>query len=263
VTELHADCARCFGLCCVALPFVRSREFAISKPAGTPCGHLRADFRCTVHDDLPGAGFGGCAVYECFGAGQRVAQQMFGGRDWRTQPELAVPMFAAFRTMRHLHELLWYLRAALSWVAAAPVHDQLRAARSRVDTATDTLEGLDVNALRADIAPLLRRASELMRGADAPDRSDADLSGRDLRGTELRRTSLRNARLIAADLRGADLAYADLLGTDLRDADVRGADLSAALYLTQPQLNAARGDDNTRIPTGLDRPPRWARTSAG
>jgi hypothetical protein len=173
-------------------------------------------------------------------------------------------MFAAFGTMRNLHELLWYLDAALSWHAAAPAHDALRAARSRVETAAaDAVAGVEVNALRADVAPLLRRASELVRGADAPDRSDADLSGRDLRGVELCRTSLRNARLIAADLRGTDLRHTDLLGADLRDADVRGADLGTALYLTQPQLNAARGDDHTSVPAGLDRPQHWARTSAG
>jgi len=68
---------------------------------------------------------------------------------------------------------------------------------------------------------------------------------------------LRGALLIAADLRGADLDRTDLLGADLRDADLSGADLSTALFLTQPQLNSARGDASTRLPTGLRRPPAW------
>ena len=49
----------------------------------------------------------------------------------------------------------------------------------------------------------------------------------------------------------------DLLGADLRDADLRGCDLSTALFLTQPQVNSARGDASTRLPTGLARPGHW------
>ena len=32
--DLKADCASCFGLCCVALPFAASADFAIDKDAG-------------------------------------------------------------------------------------------------------------------------------------------------------------------------------------------------------------------------------------
>ena len=44
--HLRADCSRCAGLCCVAPPFAASADFAFDKPAGQPCRHLRADFRC-------------------------------------------------------------------------------------------------------------------------------------------------------------------------------------------------------------------------
>ena len=69
--------------------------------------------------------------------------------------------------------------------------------------------------------------------------------------------SFRGATLIRADLRDADLGEADLLGADLRDADVRGCDLSTALFLTQPQVNAATGDATTVLPDGLARPGHW------
>ena len=51
----------------------------------------------------------------------------------------------------------------------------------------------------------------------------------------------------------------DLLGVDLRGADVSGADLSGALFLTQPQVNAARGDGRSALPGRLVRPAHWAR----
>ncbi|WP_435798157.1 pentapeptide repeat-containing protein [Streptomyces decoyicus] len=50
---------------------------------------------------------------------------------------------------------------------------------------------------------------------------------------------------------------ADLIGADLRDADLGGADLTGALFLTQAQLNAAKGDAATRLPAALSRPAHW------
>lgn len=80
---LRADCANCFGLCCVALTLVASSDFAVDKEAGEPCSHLQKDFRCGIHRRLRPAGFPGCTVYECFGAGQKVSQGVYAGQDWR------------------------------------------------------------------------------------------------------------------------------------------------------------------------------------
>ena len=123
--ELRADCARCFGLCCVAPAFAVSAEFAINKPAGQACPNLRPDFRCGIHRDLRARGFPGCAVYDCFGAGQQVAQVTFGGRDWRQAPDTARQMFDVFAVMRQLHELLWHLTEAVALAPAGPLHAEL------------------------------------------------------------------------------------------------------------------------------------------
>src|SRR5438552_5832855 len=123
---LRADCSRCFALCCVAPAFAASADFAIDKPAGHPCPNLQEeDFRCGIHDALRPRGFPGCTVYDCFGAGQQVAQVTFGGRDWRSHPEIADRMFGVFPIMRHLHELLWYLREALTLRPSAALRDAL------------------------------------------------------------------------------------------------------------------------------------------
>jgi hypothetical protein len=248
--DLAADCGRCFGLCCVAPAFVRSAEFAIDKAAGQPCPNLAsAGFGCSIHDRLRSKGFGGCAAYDCFGAGQHVAQGTFGGRDWRMEPELAGPMFAAFGVLRPLHELAWYLRSALEHRPGQPLDAQLASALEKTAHYTDLgpaeLGELDVAAHRDQVNPLLLRASDLLRsrgGPPGPDLRGADLIGRDLTGRDLRRASLRGAQLIGARLRGADLRLADLTGADLRGADLTGADLRDALFLTQSQLDsAARG----------------------
>jgi uncharacterized protein YjbI with pentapeptide repeats len=78
----------------------------------------------------------------------------------------------------------------------------------------------------------------------------------------MRGANLRGAYLIAADLRGADLRSADLIGADFRDADIRGADLTESIFLTQSQLNAAKGDSNTKLPPSLSRPTHWSTIGA-
>src|SRR5258705_71931 len=130
-------------------------------PAGQPCANLRADFRCSIHDHLRDRGFPGCTTYDCFGAGQQVAQVTFGGRDWRRAPEIAQDMFSAFTVMRQLHELLWYLAEARALPAAGPVHGELDEALDQVGRLTRSeaaaLTGLDVGPLRGDVSHLLRR----------------------------------------------------------------------------------------------------------
>lgn len=265
-TELRADCANCAGLCCVASTLTRSADFAIDKEAGEPCPHLREDFRCGIHDRLRPRGFPGCAVYDCFGAGQQVTQITFGGRDWRRSPQIATSMFEVFGVMRQLHELLRYVTDALTLAPAHPVYPELRSAFEEVERLTledpDTLVALDVAARRRDIAVLLRRASALTRADVAgrgADHAGADLVGKDLRGTDLRGADLRGAYLIGARLDGADLQYADVLGADLRGARLAGADLTGALFLLQSQLDAATGDATTAVPAALTRPAHWLR----
>lgn len=263
---LRADCANCFGLCCVALTLTASREFAADKAAGEPCTHLQEDFRCGIHQRLRPAGYSGCTVYECFGAGQKVSQGVYAGSDWRSHPEYADQMFQVFQVVRQLHELLRYLTDALALPAARPVHEELRRARDATERLAlqpaDELAGFDVAAHRATVAPLLRRAGALARAAAPARRKSArprrDLLGARLRGADLRGADLRGACLVAADLTGADLRLADVIGADFRDTLLARADLTTALFLTQIQLNAAQGDLATKIPPSLSRPAHWA-----
>ncbi|MDX3245060.1 pentapeptide repeat-containing protein [Streptomyces sp. ME18-1-4] len=262
---LRGDCGNCFGLCCVALPFARSADFAIDKPAGKACPNLGEDHRCGIHARLRQKGFTGCTVYDCFGAGQKVSQVTFGGRDPRRAPrEEARRMSEVFPVVRQLHELLWYVTEALALPAARPIHAELRRALAKTEELTaltpDELTVLDVPAHRQDVNVLLLKTSQLVRaGTDGrkKERRGADLMGARLKGADLRGANLRGACLIAADLTGADLRRADLIGADLRDTDLTDADLTGAFFLTQPQLNAARGSAGTKLPESVARPAHW------
>ena len=94
--ELTADCSRCAALCCVLPAFAASADFAVDKPAGTPCLNLLTDDRCGIHAQLRPRGFPGCVVFDCLGAGQRLTQHTFGGRSWRDDPATARAMAATF-----------------------------------------------------------------------------------------------------------------------------------------------------------------------
>jgi len=210
---LRADCARCAALCCVAPSFAESSEFAFDKAAGEPCVNLAADFRCAIHPNLRERGFAGCVAYDCFGAGQKVTQETFGGRSWRDGPEVAGPMFEAFGVVRALHELLWYLEEALSLSAARSLWPELRALREATDRlaagSPASLRTLDVGSHHRRVNGVLRRAAALARaGSGGPglNRRGADLAGADLRDVDLRGADLRGALLLGADLRGCGLA---------------------------------------------------------
>ena len=122
--DLTADCSRCAALCCVVLPFDKSDAFGFDKAADEPCRHLSEENRCKIHARLAQE-FSGCVRFDCHGAGQRVIQEVFGGRSWRTEPALLGPMTDAFRAMRKLHEAAMLLVEA-GRLPLTPAQEQAR-----------------------------------------------------------------------------------------------------------------------------------------
>jgi Pentapeptide repeats (8 copies) len=162
--------------------------------------------------------------------------------------------------MRQLHELLWYLTQALALRPSRALRDALDETERLTHGDPSTLTSLGIGAHWRGVDVLLRRTSELVRAAaPGPEHRGADFIGKDLRGANLRGANLRGAYLIGANLGRADLRMADLIGADLRGADLSGADLTGSIFLTQPQLDAAKGSPGTRLPPALTRPAHWRR----
>jgi uncharacterized protein YjbI with pentapeptide repeats len=173
--------------------------------------------------------------------------------------------------VRDLHELLWYLAEAFDLPVDAALHAEVAAAftstRNLTDLAPDSLLRRDIEPLRAGIGELLGRVSEQVRGQLTPpwtpsgatrkEGPRSDLMGARFAGRDLRGANLRGSLLIAADLRGTDLTGTDLLGADLRDAMFDGASIDGALFVTQRQLNSARGSSSTVLPAWAERPSHW------
>ncbi|MBP1302655.1 pentapeptide repeat-containing protein [Curtobacterium sp. ODYSSEY 48 V2] len=261
--DLRADCGSCAALCCAAFGFTRSADFPVDKAPGDPCRNLADDFSCTVHESLRPRGYRGCTVFDCAGAGQRVTGQLYGGVDRHQRQDVRVEMFAVFRVVRQLHDLLWYLAEGavrrLQPEASAALVERIEDAIGQGPT---VVLGLDLVGLHEEVRAVLVEVSAEVRGGYATVlpavlSPGADLMGRRFHGVSLCGADLRGAYLIGADLSGADLDGVDLLGADLRGARVHGADLSGSLFLTQMQVNAAQGDERTRLPVDVVRPSHW------
>lgn len=269
--NFRADCSKCFGLCCTALYFSASDGFPVDKEAGNPCINLQEDFKCKVHKDLKKKGLKGCSAYDCLGAGQKVAQVTFEGQDWRENQEAAKQMFDVFIIMKQLYEMLWYLNEALLLQDENKLKEELSSKIKEIENLTEgtreALVKLDLVPIRMGVNKLLLQTSEFVRKKAGNKKSPLkgkrtfgggfDFIGADLRKKDLKGENLSGAYLIAANLRGVDLSFTDLIGADLRDADLSEANLSKSIYLTQAQINTAKGDLNTRLPKALVRPTSW------
>lgn len=269
--NLRPECKYCFGLCCAALGFAQSDGFPADKPAGEACTNLQKNFSCGVYGELKNLGLKGCTVYDCFGAGQRVAKTTYGGVGWRENPESKEQMFRVFGVMQELHEIMWYLCEAhtlLNGKAQAEAENLLHGLEIVAQLRPEQLLELDMDKYREKASMYIKRAGEeaqkrvsgglcLYPVQTKSSKRRINLMGADLKMTDLVGADLRGAYLIATDLRGVDLSYADMLGADMRDANIRGADLSKSVFLTQMQVNAAKGNTATKLPEWIQKPRHW------
>ncbi|MFJ8265681.1 pentapeptide repeat-containing protein [Peribacillus asahii] len=268
--SLTADCMNCFGLCCTALNIAASSDFAINKTAGTPCPNLQRDFRCKIHENLREKGFKGCTVFDCLGAGQKVSQVTFNGQSWQEHPEIAEKMFRVFPVMEQLYEMIAFIAEALTYEVSHSLQDklnkQLKKLQNFTDMDADSLLSLNIVECRIPVNELLLKTSEYIRSElsskvfaikKGKKYRGVDWVGKNLTGKDLRTTDLRGAYLIAADLRNSDLRGVDFIGADLRDANLNGANLSTSMFLTQMQVNSAKGNDKTILPAHIQKPSHW------
>ena len=253
-SDLVSDCGRCRGLCCVALYCFKAEGFPADKPAGTPCTHLRTDYRCAIHDRLFANKYKGCLAFDCLGAGQRFTRWMDGPN------RLAA---GNLPRLMEQHWVLWCLWQVTELRPCGPIADNAQALARRIwETAEEGgAVGAPMDPLYETARQIFDRAFSLIRekAGQRPERPKRDCAGRDLRREDLSGWDFRGAWLMGADLRNA-LAYgANFMGADLRDTRLEDADLSSSVFLTPAQIQAARGNRNTRLPPFLSRPSHWDR----
>jgi hypothetical protein len=142
--DLVPECGSCAAVCCVATSFEKSEDFAFDKAASVPCRHVTRDHACAIHAELVPRGMRGCAVYDCYGAGQRVTRMFVDDVDARN---------AAFLELRVVHELVWQLTETAK--LCPTLADDIALEVALLDAFA---LGDDLRPRRAAVGALLRRA---------------------------------------------------------------------------------------------------------
>lgn len=148
--RLAADCNRCAALCCILPPFDAGPDFAHTKPALSPCRHL-GGHACTIHGTLADSGYGGCAAFDCHGAGPHAVTLM-GAAD---EAELT-PIYRALLT---LHTDAAMVEAALR-LPLTPAQDAtarrlINRLLPQPDWTPEALSGAAVSAMHAEVMTFL------------------------------------------------------------------------------------------------------------
>lgn len=258
-------CEKCCGLCCVALYFSKIGGFPEDKNSGIACKNLQNDYKCKIHSKLSANGLKGCMAYDCFGAGQQITRLLSKKPKWRTiSAEDNDMIFKAFMTVMQLHHTLWYLTEAT--ILHLPKAEKELLELLLIEGKELTEQPIEV-LQNLDIIPFREKANKFLKGicqAVVEGQSDngetmqsSDYMGKSMKHENLIGKDFSMSLLIAADLEQANLYGANFLGADMRDTNIKNTDLSHCIFLTQMQINSARGNRNTILPTYLYKPLTW------
>ncbi|WP_242974623.1 pentapeptide repeat-containing protein [Lacrimispora amygdalina] len=83
------------------------------------------------------------------------------------------------------------------------------------------------------------------------------LLGKNFQSKNFSGLDLSTKLLIAANFNTCVFDGTIFLGADTRDTDFSNANLRDAVFLSQGQINAAKGNRNTKLPLYLDYPLTW------
>lgn len=255
------NCAHCSGLCCVALYFSKLDGFPKNKEAGTPCHHLQETYQCNIHATLKQRGLKGCMSYDCFGAGQYITQRLYTKPDWKSiMRNNAEQIFQSYSTILHIQQTLWYLnecsRLCLSGAEHQSIHALCQEGTLLKEQSIETLATLNLQPFTHKANTFLKNVCHMYATQKSTNKSKNYL-GKDLSKQQLQGYDFSMSLLIGANLEDAELYGAMFLGTDMRDTNICNTDLRHCLFLTQIQMNAAKGNDKTLLPAHISRPTTW------
>ncbi len=149
--------------------------------------------------------------------------------------------------MEQIHEMIAYTAEAFSYDISHALSDKLSVQLKELQNLTkldaEQLLYLDLMMYRLPLNKLLAETSKYIRES---------LIAK-LPGTK----NAKNYNHERADWIGKKLRGVDFIGADLRDADLMGANLSTSMFLTQMQINSAKGNYKTILPSHIQRPPHW------
>ena len=203
----------------------------------------------------------GCLAYDCFGAGQKVTQYCYPDVTWKTHPEKANEIFKVFLIIFQLHQMEWYLLESLSLIKDKQLQAKIETLISENEQITyqysDEILQFDIEKYRSKANQVLKKVSSIITTDSAYKAHSKECFGRNFKKANLNAKDFSMALMIAANLEGCSLQGTNFLGTDMRDANIKNTDLSSCVFLTQMQINSAKGNSNTKLPKNLSQPISW------
>lgn len=261
--SLKSDCSKCSGLCCTALLFSEIDGFPENKPAGRPCSNLQKDFRCKIHEDLEKNKMKGCIGYDCFGAGQQVTQEIYLGQTWQNVPKQAKEIFDVFMTVFQLYQIRYFLLESMAILPAEVLKNDMEALIEEneilCNCKPENMITFDIENYRSRANVILKQVCSLLQKSLGCQKKKcpSDFLGRNFKNKDMRGLDLSTKLLIAANFNNCIFHGTIFLGADTRDADFSNADLREAVFLSQGQINSAKGNRKTKLPGHLDYPITW------
>lgn len=261
--SLKSNCSQCSGLCCTALFFSKMDGFPENKQAGKPCFYLQKNFQCKIHGELEKRKMNGCIGYDCFGAGQQVTQSIYSGQTWQNTPGQAKEIFDVYLKVFQLYQIRYFLLEAMTILPAKMLQNNIKLLIEENEITCNSkpqdiiLFNTEKYRNRANI--LLKQVCSLLQKSLCCEnkKCPSDFMGSNFENKDFRGLDLSTKLLIAANFNHCVFDGTIFLGADTRDADFSNADLRDAVFITQGQINSAKGNRNTKLPQYLDYPYTW------
>jgi len=217
---------------------------------------LMEDFSCDTHKKLAELNLKGCLTYDCFGAGQKVTKSIYQNIDWQKNPDMKDEIFKVFLIVTKLHQILWYLIQATT---ICDDSDLMSVFNQLIEENKEMTNMAPKEILKIEVKGYMDKANVALKKICMlePGEVNKDFIGHDFKKENLDGRDFTMSLLIGANLQGCSLSVTNFLGADMRGANIKDTNLSSSLFLTQMQINSARGNSATRIPANLTRPTYW------
>lgn len=261
--QLKVDCSKCSGLCCTALFFSKIDGFPENKIAGKPCTKLQNNYGCKIHNELEKRNMKGCIGYDCFGAGQHVTQWIYKGETWQTLQEQSKEIFDVFVMIFQLYQIRYFLEESRVVILAKElwpdIENLINENEVLCNSTPQNILNIDIESYRNKVNITLKKVCESIKKGfkNSDNKGVTEFLGRNFKKRDMSGLDLSMKLLIAANFDGCTFNGTVFLGSDTRDTNFSNADLREAVFLTQGQINSAKGNRNTKLPKHLDYPVTW------
>ncbi len=135
---------------------MRTRDSVTTRPRASRATTCRRTFAAASTGNSRTRVTRGASSFDCFGAGQRVTQELFGGANWSQSPEIAAQMFDSYERLRPLHELMAMVTLALDRVSDGDQRRVLQELVAELDLRCDQ-DLVDSVRLRREVVQRLRQ----------------------------------------------------------------------------------------------------------